>query len=66
MTNKRTLLINRKECWVRNISDMDWHKDSNASLDYKEKNNSNSENSKGLSGSAFVGNKSNLIVSKKL
>ena len=65
MIHKRTLLINRKDCWVRSASDMDHrHKGSEVSLDYKEKDNHNLENSHNLSDVAFVESKNNLMASK--
>jgi len=41
--DKRTLIINRRHCWVRKSSEMGWHRDSEHSLNYEEAEVNNPE-----------------------
>jgi hypothetical protein len=41
--DKRTVILNRRHCWVRKSSEMDWHRESEHALNYEVEVNSNPE-----------------------
>lgn len=44
--DKRTVIINRDDCWVRTSSDMNWYRAYESSLIHKERPNHSPENRK--------------------
>jgi hypothetical protein len=65
MMNKRKILLNRRDCWVRSTFGMRRNKDSVDYLNVNERSNQNPENTTTLSELTLVGKRRDLDISKK-